>query len=302
MALKSERHHWWPVCVSAHWEDAARGVHWILPDGEVRKSRARNFGVIGNGHHIKLSASRGEETPWDSSFEEIFAHADDRFPAVIDWLSSLTSPVPEASARLQERFVPQPAPKPMLDDLVEGLVSLAVRSPMNREAAVGVAESLRGPLPEPERNAIIALNMQRCQRALVDAIGNRGRFVVLFSPEREFVFGDGFFHNIRSPMQTVNSLKIVVALTPEIAVGFWIPPQYTPEPRLHSLVVNANEAEAFNEAVQVYASNAIFYRAHKPEVSDAFRSGQHMMYTDSNNSMDRLLTSMPGTRSNLGFI
>ncbi|RXD01706.1 hypothetical protein EQZ23_19465 [Sphingomonas sp. UV9] len=51
---QAKRHHWWPECVSKHWADTAGGVHWILPDGEVRRAKPASFGVIGNGHFIKL--------------------------------------------------------------------------------------------------------------------------------------------------------------------------------------------------------------------------------------------------------
>lgn len=75
--LKSERHHWWPECVSEHWKDADGCVHWLSPDGKVRRAPPKNFGVIGNGHHVKLG--RGRPTVWDHSFEAQFQKADDNF-------------------------------------------------------------------------------------------------------------------------------------------------------------------------------------------------------------------------------
>jgi hypothetical protein len=48
--LNSERHHWWPECVSDFWKDDDGGVNWMLPDGTLRRSSPNNFGVIGNGH------------------------------------------------------------------------------------------------------------------------------------------------------------------------------------------------------------------------------------------------------------
>lgn len=79
----SERHHWWPECVSARWADGAGGVTWLLPDGSERRARSDAFGVIGNGHYIKLSRTAGETTVWDQNFEDEFQDADGQFPAVI---------------------------------------------------------------------------------------------------------------------------------------------------------------------------------------------------------------------------
>lgn len=77
---KSERHHWWPECVSRQWADEAGGVHWIRPDGSETRARPDAFGVIGNGHFIKLGKEAGETTPWDQNFEDFFQQADGGFP------------------------------------------------------------------------------------------------------------------------------------------------------------------------------------------------------------------------------
>lgn len=226
--LKSARHHWWPETVSEHWKDPSGRTHWLLPDGEVRTSPPKNFGLIGNGHHIKMSSDPSVETVWDTCFEPEFERADNAFPSVIAWLQGLSREHHPDAASLTERFMAQPVPEDRLAQLAEGLASLAVRSPMNREASVSMAERLRGPLPERERNRIIGGNMHYAMRNAMQSIGTRGRFAVIYSPHREFIYGDGFFHNILSPAYNLRRPEILVPVTPEITVLFAVPPQYTP--------------------------------------------------------------------------
>lgn len=298
---KSERHHWWPECVSQHWQDESGGLHWLLPDGAVRSSTPRNFGVVTNGHFIKLGQTPGEETVWDQNFEPIFARADDSFPKVIEWLQSLDRR-PGPDDRLHEgRFYGQQATDDKLRLLVECLLSLAIRSPMNREAAVGLAERFRGPLAERERNTLIALNMRDSLNRALEAVGTRGKFVVLYSPDREFVFGDGFYSNLRSPVQHSYRARMLVPITPDISVLHVQPSQYSVEPRLMTMVLNSEEADAANEVVQVYARQALFFRSQKPNISENYKCFAHKQFSDHNNPVDRIIHSIPGVRQQRGW-
>jgi hypothetical protein len=292
--LKSQRHHWWPECVSEFWKDDGGCVNWLLPNGEVRKAPPRNFGVIGNAHHIKLGPNPSEATVWDQSFESEFQRADDNFPRTIKWLSSLHREACPHASTLTERFLPQNAPDEEIGLLVEGLVSLAVRSPMNRESAVSLAEHFRGPLPDRERNTLIGLNMRDSQRMTVDSIGTRGKLVVIYSPDREFIFGDGFFHNIASPSRNPIFPKILAPLTPRISVLFSRPTQYTINPKLSTLVVTRDEADALNNTIQIYARTAVFYRSEEPAIIEEYRRCRHLQYDGPENPVDHLIHNIPG--------
>jgi hypothetical protein len=294
---KSEKHHWWPLCVSKHWQNAEAKVNWLQRNGEIVPAPPINFGGIGNGHYIKLGRNSDETTPWDQNFEPIFDNADGLFPSVISWLQSLVRKNVPGAKTLTDRFVPQEADDKQIAQLVESLVSLAVRSPMQRETAVGVAEAIRGNvrLPERERNALITMNMRHSHQQAVSQIGTRGKFVVLYSPTREFIFGDGFFHNIRSPVQPqINSYKMLVPITPEISVLYARPQQYMTEPRLCTFVVSAKEADILNDTVQIYARNCIFFRSGMPTIIAEYKVGTHMRYSDSHNPVDRMIHAIPG--------
>ncbi|WP_239985045.1 hypothetical protein [Pseudomonas congelans] len=249
--------------------------------------------MIGNGHHIKLGRNPADSTPWDTSFEREFDLADNNFPSVITWLKNLQ--IQKILGReLRDRFVPQPCTDDQLRALTECVVSLAVRSPKNREAVVFVAENLRGKLPSYERNALIGLNMRQSQRIISDSIGKSAKFCVLFSSGKEFIYGDGFFNNVAGSVNPPHSPKIIAPITPMISIIISRPTSYSVEPRLSTLVLSDEEIQNCNHAIQVYSKGALFYRSEKPILIDAFTNDQHLIYSHLDNPMDTLIAEIPG--------
>jgi hypothetical protein len=291
--LKSERHHWWPRCVSKHWADAEGFAHWITPDGICKRVPPAQLGMIGNGHHIKLSQNPADSSPWDMSFEREFDLADGNFPSVITWLNTLTRQK-LFDRDLRDRFVPQTCADDQLKILTECVVSLAIRSPKYREATVSVAEHLRGGLPLPEKNSLIGLNMRQSQRMISDSIGGRAKFSVLLSSGKEFIYGDGLFNNVTGVGHPPYSPEIIAPITPMMSVIISRPTSFTVEPRLSTIVLSDDEVEACNHAVQVYSKRALFYRSERPILIDAFTSDKHLIYDHPDNPMATLIRSIPG--------
>lgn len=288
--LKSARHHWWPVSVSKRWADEEGQVNRLCPNGEFTRSKPKNFGAIRNGHQIKLGQEPDEFSPWDQDFEAEFSLADDNFPWLIDWLQSLRhTPARERIGRFSAYDVSDK----QASDLIQSLVSLAVRSPMNRESSVSLAEEFRGPLPERERNAIIGLNMRNMQREAVARIGGRGKLVVLYSPEKELIFGDGFYHNIAGP-HVPSSPKILAPLTPDMAVLFVRPTRYSTEPRLMSIVLEPGETDFMNRTIQIYARDEIFFRSELPILTQDYECGKHRRFDGWDNPVEKFIRSIPG--------
>jgi hypothetical protein len=290
----SKNHHWWPKCVSEFWRDADGCTTRLSPSGEILRLHPKKFGVIGHGHSIKLSRTPGETTVWDYNFESEFQRADDNFPYVIKWLNGLDREKRSTAFTLTGRFLQQAAPEEKLSLLVEGLVSLCIRSPMSRSAAVSAAEHLRGKLEVRERNALVALNIRYRQQTVADAIGTHGKFAIIYSPDREFIFGDGFLHNLTSPAGPPSQPEMLVPLTPRVSVLLVRPSQYTTEPKLSTLIVSAEEADQLNHAVQIYAKEMLFYRSEQPIIADEFRRGEHLRYSGPNRPIDKLIHSIPG--------
>lgn len=292
--LKSERHHWWPECVSQYWADDESGVHWLLPDGQIRRSTPNNFGVIGNGHHIKLGSDPAIGSVWDESYEHEFNTADTNFPSIIEWLNSLDRCNPPFDAPIAERIRQQSVEDSQFGVLIECLISLAVRSPMHREQSVSLAEHLRGPLPEQARNSLIGANSRRTLKNAIRGMGSRGKAMVIYSPEREFIFGDGFFHNLTVNGEHWHNPKMLVPLTPWLSVLFVQPTRYMTEPRLVTVVSSPTETDGLNFAIKVYARNNLFFRSEKPDVGDEYTCGRHMIFADHRNSVDQFIHHIPG--------
>lgn len=300
--LKSERHHWWPECVSKHWAGDDGKVGWLKPDGSCIRLPPATLGVIGNGHHIKMG-NGAESTPWDHSFERTFDKADSSFPSLVSWLEGLERRPMRDVKELKQRHMPQQADDDMLKLMTECAVSLAVRGPRNREACVSLAVQLRGSIPSAERNSLIGMNMRNSQRVLSDSIGSRAKFVAIYSEKKEFVFGDGFFHNVTIVQMAPSRPKMLVPITPNISIVVFRPGMFTLEPKLTTLVLEEEEVDRCNHAVQVYSRNAIYYRSQMPEqVDDAFRCATHQIYADPNNPVDSLLNSIPGVYHRRSFL
>ncbi len=290
--LKSARHHWWPECVSSHWVASDAKTGWIRPDGTVIRVPPGQLGRIRNAHHIKLG-DRGVPTPWDRSFENEFNDADSWFPAVISWLSGLERRF-LSGRRRQERFVSQSASDDELRRLTECIVSLAVRSPMNREASVALAERVRGPLNGLERDTLIAMNMKNSQRLASDSIGARAKFAILYSQRREFIFGDGFFHNVTAVVNRPQFPTIVAPVTPTICAVVTRPFRYMVDPRLSTIVLEDEEVDVCNQAVQVYARTALYFRSECPVIDEAFSRSEHLQYSHPDSPISELVRSIPG--------
>ena len=283
--IKTEVHHWWPKGVSQFWKDPGGMVHRLSPNGEDKPIPPKSLGGIGNGHTIKIRDTPHDFSGWDMSFEDEFQRADDRFPFLIPWLKGLETDRHEWVDH-EGLFAGHAVADDEFSTLVESIVSLAVRSPMTREAAVSLAEERSGPLSQNQRMSIIGFNLRGTHKDLTKSFGAKGKCVVVFSPFREFIFGDGFFHNIRSPAVAHNSPKIFVPLTPNLAVLYVNPPRYRTEPKLMSYIATGREVDEFNQAIQVYARSEIYYRQEKPKIYRQFEGGKHLVYSNRENPID----------------
>jgi hypothetical protein len=165
---------------------------------------------------------------------------------------------------------------------------------MHREKAVVLPEELRGALPERERNVLIGSNVRHSHQRTIRALQGGGKLMVIYSPEREFIFGDGFFNNITPPCDIITNAKIVVPLTPWMTAIYARPRSYRIDPRLVTLTATGAEVDILNGAIQIHARRQIFYRSERPKISEAFRKEEHLIFRDDRNSVDDFIYGMPG--------
>jgi hypothetical protein len=288
----SERHHWWPECVSQHWRDDKGGVTRILFDGKECRLTPKNMGVIGNGHFIKLGKA-GEQTYWDQNFECSFDSADNAFPNVIVELEKLER-IERFNQNIQDRFLPQDISDDLFRKIIESITSLAVRSPKTRFRCVALAEQFRANISERDRNNLIAINMKDMQSNAVKSFALRGKATAIFSPYKEFIFGDGFYHNLSPGFPVTMTPRILVPLTPRLSILYTIPMQHNPSIRMSTFVLDAKEAEELNKTVQIYSKTEIFFRSERPELISEFKDGAHYEYASAENIVVSIANAMPG--------
>lgn len=266
----------------------------VVPDGTTTRMKPANAAALTNAHHIKLSRD-GTPSVWDSSYEKTFDVADSAVPNLVEWVVSGTAEVvfPD-KASLSDRWVPLQHTDIEISMMTEVMVSLAVRSPMARKSAAALAVHLRGPLPDREVNMLAASNLQHNQRNNVRRIGNRGKFGILLSRETEFIFGDGFFHNLVVANGAPNSPQMVVPFLPTAALLHISPTSCSTYPRLCAALATAAEVQAVNASVKACSSKELFYRCQRPDLLDGFEHREHGRYTHPDNPAEAMLRTLPG--------
>lgn len=290
---ESKRHHWWPESVSKHWINKDGGIARLTVDGKQIPLTPKNIGVIGKGHSMEFGISPGEATPWDNNFESDFQEPDDSFPSVIEWASGLNFNPSEVLPN-RKRFLAQPIGDEIFLRAIKAITSLALRTPMTRERCVSAAEHFRGPLPERERNLLISSNLRQTYRLAMESLSARGKLAVIYSPQQEFIYGDGFYHNMASISTSQHLPKILAPLTPKISILYGRAMSYSVEPRLVTLVLRKDEAVSLNKVVQVYSKNELFFRNDKPEITEDFLKNKHLVFSDSRNVVEQIFHDIPG--------
>lgn len=285
--IKGENHHWWPQGLSKYWEDGKGLVQRINFNGVVVPSKPKNFGQISNGHNILFE----ENSPWESTFEHYFDVADGNMSKAVNWLVSLKTKV-KAGNSIISSYVSQQDENENLDILRECIISLIIRSPKYRNAQNSIVESFRGKLGKSESMRLISANIHQKYKTLVQRSKGTGKFAVLFSESFEFIYGDGVYSNITATTEHLNGLKIAIPITPHIVVVWFSPIAYRSNPRLISIEVDEKTVELINNSVQVYSKEYLFYRTKKPYLIDAFKLGEHMVYSYEADPIDRLIDSL----------
>jgi len=294
VTLKRQLHHWWPKCVSQHWEGDDGMIGRIQPDGRITRVAAHRLGSIADGHHGKVSNLPGSmTTSWDFSFEKDFDKADSHFPEVISWLESMKT---DGAGRESShtRFRSEDASDDQLRILTECVVSLIVRSPMSRDAFANFSSRLGLPISKAERDVVVGVNMLGKQRKMSDSINCSGKFAVLFTDNREFIYGDGCFNNLSGYVDPPYSPKLLVPITPNLSVIVYRPFSYIVEPRLSSIDLTRDEVDQCNHAIQVYSRAEIFFRSEIPHLDPAFTCAERRKYARPDNPIDSFIGTIPG--------
>ncbi|MGQ3922431.1 hypothetical protein ACTJMU_05235 [Mixta calida] len=282
---KPSNHHWWPKSLSQFWKNENGLIYMFSPDGEIKAVPPAQVALIRNGHNIKLSDLKGEETAFDCSFESVFDNSDINFPMVVTELLKLILKHEEGFRKLNisERFSDE-----FFCLVVECAISLAVRSPRYREKIKSIVELYRGTLSNNESKKYIALNMKGKHESIVQRIAKSAAICVLYDPKSRFIFGDGFYQNIPAIIPPLTTLKIVVPFTPAITV---IVHSGKSRGYLGTNVININssESELCNSAIEIYSNNVIFSKSLNLNIDDFFKVNKFMEFNFLDDPMSNLI-------------
>ncbi len=294
--IKGEKHHWWPKGLSKYWENERGLVQRIDFKGEVIPSKPKEFGQISDGHNILFE----NESPWQSTIEYYFDEPDQNMPKIVGWLASLKSEV-KTENTTEFLYLSQEREDENLDTLRECIISLVVRSPKYRNAQNSFVESFRGKLEKAESKRLIAANINQKYKTLVQNSKGAGKFAILFSEKFEFIYGDGFYSNINAATEHLSGLKIVIPMTPHIAVVWSSPMAYRSYPRLISIEADKETVEIVNNSVQVYSKEHLFFRTQKPSLIEDFKLGEHKVYDHQTDPVARLIDLLIPDESRKNF-
>lgn len=285
----SNVHHWWPVGLQKYWSDEQGDVWSIAPDGSIdhKRWKRRKIGKKIAGHRYLRGSA------WETNFEDAFS-ADNELPKVVNTLLELqphTSPI----ARGQERSLKALC---TFHDLAEStqrslllaLLSLLIRSPAKRYRYESFPKI--GGLPPNERIGKVNMDMVfRRAKPLCEA-GNLSNqyFVLIYSQQGRFIFGDGMFDCLTDNVATgMIHGRALVPLTPTLCVYVCTPNPMITSPNCASLIAPQWVEEAVNEIVQVHSERQLFYKGESPTLLDVYRRAEYLEYDGCNVELiDRL--------------
>jgi hypothetical protein len=268
----SKRHHWWPKALSGFWAGSDGMVSQLLHNGEETRQVPSEFGHDKHSHNLRMGG------PWDSSFEHMFNRADSSMKDFISWLGSLEVARERQARPIAERLIGQRMANEQRAMMSECLASLIVRSPQLRHRMGRRLHGYDGifpPMDETGTATAVAYNIRGLFRPFTNHMTVGGKFALLLSDDREFIFGDGFFHNIPTNGATMRNLKCIVPLTPGLAVLYTKPFQWVSRSDLVSVVLRDEEVDLLNTLVQVYSCDKVFFRNDRPWVHGSFAARRH---------------------------
>lgn len=121
------------------------------------------------------------------------------------------------------------------------------------------------------------MNIRNGQAVLAEALMN-AKFCVLWSGEREFIFGDGFLHNVHDLNNPPWKPHGIVPITPEIAIFIRRHGSGRIYPKAFAMSLTEAEVDMVNDSVQVYSRDFLFFREIYPTISDHFSEQTHYQY------------------------
>lgn len=307
---KPKNHHWWPVAMQSYRTDNAGNVSWVKPSRETFKKRAANrrIGFKIHGHTIY----RG--TCWESNFETEFG-IDNEIHNIITALKELRSFGRTPSEFLglmgllfkKDRTLRDICRYYHLDEQIHRsllllVFSLLIRSPSNRSKYESYPKMAGLPPNEEVGKANMQQNYRIAKKLCEDASISNQYFVLLHTPLKRFIFGDGSLDWLTDGLVSnrING-RTLIPLTPHMCVYFCTPLAMRPSPNCASLIVAPWMVDQVNEITQIYSNDKLFFVGKTPDLTDAFRQGKFLEHKEKTDALLDMLDEIAGIKKQSGF-
>ncbi|WP_210290607.1 hypothetical protein [Rhizobium sp. BK650] len=301
---KSREHHWWPVGLQKFWADKNGDLAWISPQGKIDRKRVRNRKIAKKAHGHTIFHGQ----VWETNFEGDFQSVDDAAPQIVETLLGfkpfgLTPSEALHMFRLlfkRDRHLRDTCRFYNLDEntnrkLLLLILSLLIRGPGNRFRYENYPQLVGLP---PNEN-VGKLNMRQAyslakRQCETGSLSNR-YYVLLHSPWKRFVFGDGQFDWLS---QGLNGYRIdgraLMPLTPHLCIYVCTPRSMRVTPNCASFLAPPWMVDEVNEMIQACSKDAIYFMGSQPKLMPAFIEGQFLRHNRPNNYLIDLLDEVAG--------
>ncbi|MEM0909402.1 MAG: hypothetical protein AAGJ37_00415 [Pseudomonadota bacterium] len=281
---RNEKHHWWPKTLSKHWSNSDGKVNGLRPTGEQITQKPTNFGFIKGAHNLLFE----KKSDWEFSFERFFDEADNKMNGFVADLKEFR--IFNEFGRVYS-YATQDELDKNLEVMSKCMLSLIIRSPEYRNNLGNMITGIRGSISSKKELEILISHNQGLiyKRVYSSHIFGRGNFIIMFSDENEFIFGDGFYNNFPvCPTQFLN-FETVIPITPNIAVAWVFSNRFRTKPRAKAISIEPDDVLLINEATQIYSKDFLFFRYQKPFLFEFFTKNQHLEISPTTNYLHKLL-------------
>jgi hypothetical protein len=270
-----------------YWRDSSGNVFWVNASGQTASMPGdwRKIGSTEYGHSAII------DTVWQTNFEEQFT-IDSKVHDIVKKLESMRpqETLSHTSVGLAAHFqdghqnIPDTCyyhhiKEPLRRELLLLICSLLIRSPANRFAYEN-APLIAGLPPNQDVGKI---NMRAIYKSAkkICRLGKASNqyFVLLHSPEKRFVFGDGALDWLTESVMT-NRLhgQALIALTPSICIYVTTPLAMGSSINCASLIATSFMVDQVNEIIQIYSKERLFYCGPPPRLSENFLANQFLAH------------------------
>lgn len=302
-----KNHHWWPVALQSYWADRNGDVSAVRSDGSIQKKRFKNrkIGLKRHGHTMLRDGGAWEtnfehEFQIDDKIHEIIAGLKKRKPVgyrVSDWPSLIRRALSN-NVQIDDLCNFYTFEESFHRELLLLIHSLVIRSPSNRWIFENFPAQFRAPASEDVGKANMYQQYRLAQKMCADAHLPIDAFVLMHSPFRPFICGDGYLSSLVSSLSANRiSGKALLPLTPHLCIYFCTKNMGRPRGNVASLVAPDWMVEDANEITQIYSRDFLFFRGRPPQLAECFKQSSFLQleYHSSRltDTLDELVGNQP---------